>query len=70
MMVMPERTTQFGAGAGGNGERYRAEQRRHSGHQDRAKALEAGLEDRALGRQTTLTFALEREIDQHDAVSF
>src|SRR5882757_10042563 len=63
-----ERTTQFRTGTGGDGERYRAEQCRHGGHQDRTEALETGLEDCTFGRQTALTFALQREVNQHDSV--
>src|ERR1700730_4890698 len=48
--------------------RHGAEQRRHRRHQDRAKALDAGLVDRFLGRQAFVLFGLHGEIHQHDAV--
>ena len=39
-----------------------------SGHQDRAKAQEAGLHDRIVGILSLDTFGRERKVDHHDGV--
>src|SRR4029079_11770983 len=49
-------------------QRQRAEDGGKRRHQDRAEARDAGLEYRLGGRQTALALALERKIDEHDAV--
>ena len=46
-----ERLAQFGAGAGTEHQRQRAEDRGHRGHHDRPEAQQAGLVDRVARRQ-------------------
>ena len=48
--------------------RHGTEHRRHRGHEDRTEALDAGLVDQFLGRQTFILFGLQGEVHEHDAV--
>ena len=63
----PERPPRLGARADAERDRQRAHQRGERRHHDRAKANDAGVDDRVLG---VLAFALlfEREVDHHDRV--
>ena len=63
-----ERLAEFGAGAGAQHQRQRAEDRRHGGHQDRPEPQQAGLIDRLARRQAFDALGLQREIDHHDGV--
>jgi hypothetical protein len=51
-----ERLPNFRAAPRTHHHRHAAEQRRHRRHQDRTKALDAGLVDRFLGRQAFALF--------------
>ena len=57
MMVMPSGRRSSRARAGRDHQRQRAEQGGERRHQDRPEAREAGLVDRALGRQPALALA-------------
>ncbi len=50
------------------GERHRAQQRRHGRHHDGTEAQQAGLIDRLLRRLSLIALGFEREIDHHDGV--
>jgi len=62
----PERPPQLASGPEADGERERAQKRRHGGHQNGPEAQEAGLVDGLCGRQVLL--ALGRKVDHQDRV--
>ena len=64
----PKRAPQCRTRAAGNGKRYGTQNRRQTGHEDRAETLEASVEDRSFGRPSTVALALEGKIHEHDAV--
>ena len=63
-----ERAAKFGAGAAAEGERERAEEGGHGGHQDGAEAQHAGFEDGFFGAFAAFAFGLQGEVDHHDGV--
>ena len=63
-----EGPAQFGAGAAAEHQGQRAEEGGHGGHQDRAEAEQAGLEDGFARRFALLAFGGEGEVDHHDGV--
>ena len=63
-----ERTAQFGADTGAEGQRQGAEKRRHGSHHDGTETQQAGLVDGVERRLPFLAFGLESEVDHHDGV--
>src|SRR5580704_6379505 len=63
-----ERVTELRTGAGGECQWQAAEERGHGGHHDGAKAQQASLVDRLLGRLPFLALRFKREVDHHDGV--
>ena len=49
-------------------QRQRAQERRHRGHQDRAKAQHAGLADGLFRLEVPVALGRDRKIDHHDSI--
>ncbi len=58
----------LGADARAEGERQRAQERRHGRHHDRAEAQQRRLVDRLLGWLSLRALGVQREVDHHDGV--
>eukprot|EP01022_Parablepharisma_sp_SALTPOND_P004192 TRINITY_DN118_c0_g1_i1.p1 TRINITY_DN118_c0_g1~~TRINITY_DN118_c0_g1_i1.p1 ORF type:complete len:1977 (+),score=693.89 TRINITY_DN118_c0_g1_i1:34526-40456(+) len=63
-----QRLAQLGAVAMADGQRDRAQQRRHGGHHDGTEAQLAGLEDGIARRQAVVALGIDGEVHHHDGV--
>src|SRR5690348_11429253 len=63
-----ERATEFGAGAMAEGERERAEERCHGGHENWPETQQARLVNGFDGREAFLRFRLHGEVNHEDGV--
>ena len=59
---------QFRAGTGAGHQGQRPEKGRHCGHEDGAKAKQAGLIDGVLRRQALVALRIQGKVDHHDGV--